>query len=160
MPVRFGFFLSSLITNVHNNESYIPGGKITFRSRLSLSRFFSVSRPLTLLSEAVVITWVVGIGILMGRPAFLWRIDSSNNDFNCTSDSLDFECSSLKEIVLYFIHLSFCQCRKQFLVWVVVFQCHKGRKWKIWQPQVAVRPREAVNVHFQPKWGWKNSHEY
>ena len=62
-----------------------------------------------------------------------------------------------EEIVLYFIHLSFSQCRKQFLVWVVVFQCHKGRKWKIWQPQVAVRPREAVNVHFQPKWGWKTA---
>ena len=77
--------------------SYVPGGKITFRSRLSLSRFFSVSRPLTLLPEAVVISWGLGIGILMGRPAFLWRIDSSNNDFSCTSDSLDFECRSLKE---------------------------------------------------------------
>ena len=80
-----------------HNKGYVPGGKITFRSRLSLSRFFSVSRPLTLLPEAVVISWGLGIGILMGRPAFLWRIDSSNNDFNCTSDSLDFECSSLKE---------------------------------------------------------------
>jgi len=75
-----------------------PGGKITFRSRLSLSRFFSVSRPLTLLPEAVVISWGLGIGILMGRPAFLWRIDSSNKDFSCTSDSLDFECSSLNAL--------------------------------------------------------------
>ena len=81
-----------------HNRGYVPGGKITFRSRLSLSRFFSVSRPLTLPPEAVVISWCLGIGILIGRPAFLWRIDSSNNDFNCTSDSLDFECSSLKQI--------------------------------------------------------------
>ena len=62
-----------------------------------------------------------------------------------------------KDIVLYFIHLSFSQWRKQFLVWVVVFRCHKGRKWKIWQPQVAVRPREDVNVHFQPECGRKTA---
>ena len=60
-------------------------------------------------------------------------------------------------IVLYFIHLSFSQWWKQFLVWVVVFRCHKGRKWKIWQPRVAVRPREDVNVHFQPECGRKTA---
>ena len=49
------------------------------------------------------------------------------------------------------------QRRKQFLVWVVVFRCHKGSKWKIWQPQVAVRPWEDVNVLFQPKCGQKTA---
>ena len=60
-------------------------------------------------------------------------------------------------IVLYFIHLSFSQWWKRFLVWVVVFRCHKGRKWKIWQPRVAVRPQEGVNVHFQPECGRKTA---
>ena len=101
---------------------------------MSLSRFFSVSRPLTLLPEAVVTSWSLGIGILMGRPAFLWRIDSSNNDFNCTSDSLDFECSSLKEKcknkkkIKKDLNFSMCILKKGSTIGIKLFSWANARK--------------------------------
>ena len=70
-----------------------PPGTNWLKSRFSLSRFFSFSRPLLLNDDDT-----GGVGTLIGSPAFRCLMHSSNKPFNWISDSFDLECSNLKKI--------------------------------------------------------------